>query len=136
MKGYLLDTNIISELRKGARCDRGVRDWFEAVDGESLYLSVLVLGELRNGIERIRRRDPQAAQRLEAWLLRLRSQYRHRILPVTEEIANVGGLGLNQPIPSIDGLLAATALYHDFTLVTRNTDDVSRTPARALNPFA
>ena len=137
MKGHLLDTNVVSELRKGDRCNKGVRDWFADTDSEAIYLSVLVIGELRRGVERIRRRDSMAAQRLEAWLKRLKSQYRHRILPVNEEIAELwGGLGLSQPVPPIDGLLAATALYHDLTLVTRNTDDVSRTPARVFDPFA
>jgi predicted nucleic acid-binding protein len=136
VKGYLIDTNVISELRKGDRCNGGVRDWFTGVDGETVYFSSLVIGELRRGIERIRRRDPASAQRLEAWLKRLKSQYRHRILAVTEEIAELWGqFGIDQPVPPIDGLLAATALYHDLALVTRNTEDVSRTPVRVLNPF-
>jgi hypothetical protein len=137
VRGYLLDTNVISELRKGNRCNSGVRDWFAAVDSEAIYLSPLVIGELRRGIERIRRRDPASAQRLEAWLKRLKSQYRHRILAITEDVAELWGqFGIEQPVPPIDGLLAATALYHDLTLVTRNADDVARTPARVVNPFA
>jgi hypothetical protein len=115
--------------------------WFEEVDSEALYLSVLVAGEVRRGIERVRQRDMASAQHLEAWLLRLREDFSDRILAVTEEIAQLWGqLGLEQPLPPvmqhIDGLLAATALYHDLTLVTRNTADFQAAPVQLINPFS
>jgi len=137
VSGYLIDTNVISELRKGERCNPQVRQWIAAVDSDALYLSVLVIGELRRGVELIRRRDRTSAQRLEAWLARTKALYSERILPITSDISELWGeFGLEQPVPPIDGLLAATALYHDLTLVTRNISDVSRTPATVLNPFA
>ena len=111
--------------------------WFESVLDADIFLSVLVLGEVRRGIELCRRTDPQAAIALERWLKGLIQQYTARILPISLEIAERWGqLGLAQPLPSIDGLLAATALQHDLTLVTRNIADVERTGVQVLNPFA
>jgi toxin FitB len=134
--GFLIDTNVISELGKGDRANSGVREWFADAPADDLYLSVLVIGELRRGVELIRRRDPAAAQRLEAWLRRVLKEYSDHVLPVTEAVAELwGGLSLDQPLPPIDGLLAATAIYHDMTLVTRNEHDVERAPVRVLNPF-
>ncbi|MCP4677922.1 MAG: type II toxin-antitoxin system VapC family toxin [Deltaproteobacteria bacterium] len=136
MTGFLIDTNIISELRKGKRANKGVIEWFTSNESEAMYLSVLVIGELRRGIELIRQRDVSSAQHLEAWLLRLREDFSDRLMDVTEEIAELWGqLGLKQPLPPIDGLLAATAMYHGFTLVTRNVADVENSPVQLLNPF-
>ena len=136
MTRFLLDTNVISEFRKGARCDVHVRNWFEGVADESLFLSVLVVGEIRRGVELIRRRDPVAAGRLDGWLAGLIQQFRGHILPVSEEVADMWGkLCLEQPLPPIDGFLAATALCHGCTLVTRNVEDVTRSGVRVLNPF-
>jgi toxin FitB len=110
--------------------------WLEEVDDEDLHLSVLVLGELRQGIERLRGRDPAAAARLDRWFGRLSEGYAGRILPVDERVAQLWGrLNVPDPLPAVDGLLAATALVHELTLVTRNTRDVSRTGARVFNPF-
>ena len=78
MTRYLLDTNVISELRKKERCNPNVRSWFETVDDEAIFLSVLVIGELRSGVERIRRRDPQAASSLDNWLQKVVDNYRDR----------------------------------------------------------
>ena len=137
MSAFLLDTNLISELRKGARANAGVREWIDSVESDQLYLSVLVIGEIRRGIEQIRRRDPRSAQHLEAWLMHLREEFADRILGVSEEIAELwGGLGLDAPLPPIDGLIAATAMYHDLTLVTRNEKDVRRAPISSINPFS
>ena len=133
---WLLDTNILSELRKASRCDAGVTAWRRSVDPDSVYVSVLVLGELRRGIELKRRKDADAALALERWLHQLTQQYADRILAVDSAVADTWGrLAIPDPIPSIDGLLAATAMVHDLTLVTRNVDDVRRTGARCLNPF-
>ena len=132
---YLLDTNIFSELRKLAP-DEGVRDWFATVQSEQLFLSVVVLGELRHGLALKRRTDPSAAAKLAAWIDQVETLHKARILRVDRRVARLWAeLGVPDPVPPIDGLLAATALLHDLTLVTRNTRDVVRTGARVLNPF-
>jgi hypothetical protein len=134
--GYLLDTNVVSELRKGQRCNPGVAAWFAAVEDEDLFLSVLVIGELERGIARLRLRDGVAAGKLESWLANLVKTYEDRILPVTLPISRLlGGYGVQSPISTVDGLLAASAQHHGLTLVTRNTRDVSTTGIQALNPF-
>ena len=133
---YLLDTNVVSELRKGPRCNPGVAAWLADVD-EELYLSALVVGEIRLGIERVRRRDPAGASALDRWLTRIQTEYGHRVLPVTAEIAEAWGrLAAPVSLPVVDGLMAATAMVHGLTLVTRNVRDLSRTPAATLNPFS
>lgn len=134
---YLLDTNVFSELRKGARGDQSVRTWIAGVEDGELCTSVLVLGELRRGVENLRRRDPIASGVLDQWLHRLTQQFSPRILPIDLKVSDLWGrLNVPDPLPTVDGLLAATALSHDLTLVTRNTADVQRTGARLLNPFA
>ncbi len=133
---FLLDTNVISELRKGNNADKHVRDWFGTVDGEAVFLSVLSLGEIRHGIERVRRRDTTQAEFLEAWLNDLEVHMESQLLSVTQAIADCWGhLGVPDPVPDIDGLLAATALVHDLTIVTRNTKDFERTHVKLINPF-
>jgi toxin FitB len=133
---YLLDTNVFSELKKGPRGDQAVRTWFDRVDDGALFTSVLVLGELRRGIENLKRRDPVAAAALEQWLLRLTEQFSARILSVDAVVSDLWGrLNVPDPMPTVDGLLAATALAHDLTLVTRNTADVRRSGVKAVNPF-
>lgn len=133
---FLLDTNVISELRKGPRCNLGVSSWFEQVASEDLYLSVLTLGELRKGIENLRRRDASTAKALEAWLLEIESTYSERLLPVDQDVAEQWGrFSVPDPLPVLDGLLAATAHVHGLTLVTRNLKDVERTGVNCLNPF-
>jgi hypothetical protein len=137
MSDYLLDTNIISELRKGNRCDAGVRQWFEAADAGEMFVSVLVLGEIRQGIERIRLRDRASAQALEKWLRWISTEFADRLLPVDERVADQWGrLGLRQPAPVLDALLAATALVHDLVLVSRDEDGFRNTGVRSLNPFS
>jgi len=133
---YLIDTNVLSELRKGPRAHPSVRRWFEAVEDEAVFTSVLVLGELRRGVESIRRRDPVAAAALEQWLARLREQFADRVLPIDAATAERWGrLNVPDPVPTVDGLLAATALEHGMTLVTRNARDVERTGVPTSNPF-
>ena len=136
MRGYLLDTNVVSEIRKGVRANSSVVAWLQATEENELFLSVLVLGEIRSGIERIRSRDPRQAQALERWLLDLELNYSDRIVPITAAIADWWGrLSAGDPPSVVDCLMAATALEYDFTLVTRNTHDVARTGVRLLNPF-
>ena len=133
---YLVDTNVISELRKGTRADRRVTDWFAGVAEGDLYLSVLTLGEVRKGIERIRRRDQRAAAPLERWLRELLEAHRDRILPIDQAVAEEWGrLSVPDPLPVVDGLLAATAAVHGLVLVTRNVKDLLRSGVSLLNPF-
>ncbi len=114
----------------------GVRAWFENLEDDELFISVLVIGELRRGIERIRRRDLESADRLDIWLGRLTESYETRILPISPPIAERWGrLGVPDPVPVIDGLLAATALVHDLVLVTRKERDVRSTGVLVVNPF-
>lgn len=137
MSGCLLDTNVLSELRKGRRCDPGVNQWFVSVDDTELFTSVLVLGEIRKGIERIRPTDPSQARVLEKWLKETSEDYVDRILTVDERVADQWGrLGLNQPLPVLDALLAATALCHDLTLVSRDTRGFQAAGIQVLNPFS
>jgi predicted nucleic acid-binding protein len=132
---YLLDTNIVSELRRRTP-DPNVQAWFDSVRAEDLYLSVLTIGEIRQGVERLRLREPVAAEQLDGWLAGLVSAYRDRIVPVDAAIADRWGR-LNAPdrIPAVDGLLAATALAKEWTFVTRNVADVERTGVTTVNPF-
>lgn len=133
---YLIDTNVLSELRKGRRCDPHVSRWFSSIPDEEVFLSVLAVGEIRRGIERIRRRDARSARVLDAWLRRLLAGHRDRILAVDEAIAEEwGGLNVPDPIPVVDGLMAATARVHGLTLATRNVKDVARTGVPCVNPF-
>jgi predicted nucleic acid-binding protein len=133
---YLLDTNVVSELRR-PRPDNGVQAWFGSVGPADLWLSVLVLGEIRQGVEQLARRDADRAATYEKWLVELRELFDDRIVPVTAEITDLWGrLNVPDRLPAVDGLLAATALVHGWTLVTRNTTDVARTGVRLLNPFA
>lgn len=134
---YLLDTNVVSELRKKERCDGAVRRWFDAQRAETLFISVLVVGEIREGIETIRRRDPAAAGALDQWLAGLTSGFRERILPIGLEVAEIWGrMCADRPLPVIDGLLAATARHYRLTLVTRNVEDIAHLDVLWLNPFS
>jgi predicted nucleic acid-binding protein len=133
---YLLDTNVLSELRK-KNPDPSVAKWIKNNSRADFYVSALVIGELRNGIERIRVRDAAQSRVLEVWLDGVRQHYGDRILPVTANIAELWGR-LNvppTPPPIVDGLIVATALTHGLTLVTRNVADVVRTGVALVNPF-
>ena len=133
---FLLDTNIVSELRKMHRADPNVIAWVEATDAREMGTSVVVLAEIRRGIELNRRHDPEQAEALERWFGKMRSGIGDRIIPVDEPIAEQWArLNVPDPLPFIDGLLAATAIVRGLTLVTRNTADVARTGAKLLDPF-
>lgn len=132
---YLLDTNVLSETHK-LRGDEGVKRWISSAPAADLYLSVLVVGEVRRGIERLKRRDPRQAEVYEVWLTTVLSDYADRVLPVDAETANEWGrMSVPDPVPIVDGLMAATAKVRNMTFVTRNTRDVARTGVRLLNPF-
>ena len=133
---YLIDTNIISEVRKGARSDANVARWYEGIEDNSLYLSVLVLGEIRKGVEKIHLRDSSQARALEKWLTAVGKAFGERVLPVDSAVADEWGrMSASRPLPVIDGLLAATAKIHGMTLVTRNARNVAGLDVRILNPF-
>jgi predicted nucleic acid-binding protein len=134
---YLIDTDVISELRKGKRANPNVSSWFAALADEDVYLSVLTLGEIRKGIESIRRRDPKAAEALESWLGRVSEAHRDRVLDVDRAIAEEWGrLNVPDPLPVIDGLLAATAKVTGLTVATHNTDDIARSGVELVDPFS
>lgn len=134
---YLFDTNVISELRKGERAQTQLRSWYETIEPSDIYLSALVLGEIRKGAEKCRARQPEKARLLLSWLDRTTRAFDGRILGVNADIAlEWGRLSASRTIPVVDGLLAATAIVHDLTLVTRNAADTHGTGARVFNPFA
>ena len=133
---YLLDTNIISEVRKGERCDSRVSAWYASIADEELFLSSLVLGEIRKGIELARARDGEKAMVLERWLGHVETAFVGRVFGIDNAVADCWGrMAAVRPIPVIDGLLAATAVVNDLTLVTRNDRQVTGLGAALLNPF-
>ena len=134
---YLLDTNVISELRKGGRANHGVTAFFATLAAEDIYLSVVTIGEIRRGLENVRARgDREQAGRLEAWLDKVVTDFSDRILEFDLDCAQVWGK-LMSPHPQhpIDKQIAAIALIYDLTVVTRNTDDFVSSGVRKLNPF-
>jgi predicted nucleic acid-binding protein len=139
MSGYLLDTNCLSELVR-LKPEPRVTAWIEAVDETLLYLSVLTFGEIRKGLAAL----PQSKRRtnLETWLdVELRARFSGRILPIDIAVADRWGLlaartkAKGKPLSIIDGLLAATSLHYNLTLVTRNTKDVVATGVATLDPW-
>ena len=134
---YLLDTNFISEQRKGGRANHGVTAFFATLAAEDIYLSVVTIGEIRRGLENVRARgDREQAGRLEAWLDKVVTDFSDRILEFDLDCAQVWGK-LMSPHPQhpIDKQIAAIALIYDLTVVTRNTDDFVSSGVRSLNPF-
>ncbi len=133
---YLLDTNILSELVK-QQPNKKVLTWFDSVPNTSLYISVLTIGEIRKGIEKVQLSDRR--QILRTWLEHaLPDQFKDRILSIDQPVADKWGWLQNQikcTIPAIDGLIAATALHHDLCLVTRNEKDFDFEFLEIINPF-
>ena len=133
---FLIDTNVISEVRKGDRCDANVSAWYALIADEDLFLSTLVLGEIRKGVERARPRDAGKAAALERWLRDVETAFDGRVLGIDNAISDQWGrMSAIRPVPVIEGLLAATALTNGLTLVTRNDRDVAGLGAMVLNPF-
>jgi predicted nucleic acid-binding protein len=134
---YLLDTNVISELRKGSRAHANVVAWVEATDVYEMGTSVVVLAEIRRGVELKRRQDEAQGKALDRWFERMRTGLEDRVTIIDEPIAELWArLSVPNPLPFVDGLLAATALTRGLTLVTRNVSDVRGTGARTFDPFA
>ena len=133
---YLIDTNIISEIRKGERCDPNVSAWYASLADEDLFLSTLVLGEIRKGGELARPRAPDKAAALERWLREVEAAFDGRVLGIDNAISDQWGrMCAIRPIPVIDGLLVATCVINGLTLVTRNDRDIAGLGAVVLNPF-
>jgi toxin FitB len=133
---YLIDANVVSEVRKGSKCNPHVAAWFDPIDDESIYLSVIVLAEIRKGIEQARPKQPAKARALETWLCTLHRSFAERILPIDHAVADEWGrMSAKRSVPTVDALLAATAKVHGMTLATRNTADVADLGANVVNPF-
>ena len=132
---YLLDTNVVSEIRR-PRAAPQVVAWVRSVPSTDVFISVLVLGEVRTGIERLRKRDPAQAAVYHDWLKDLRGTFAERTIQVDGEIAeDWGRMNAADPMPIVDGLMAATAKVHGMVLVTRNVAHVARPGIRVLNPW-
>ena len=132
---YLLDTNVLSAVRKLSRFPR-LAEWLDSIDTDSMWLSTITMGEVERGIDRLRGHDPIQAVHLTAWRDAILEQHAARILPVTTEIAQRWGVLSNRiGHPSADLLIAATALEHGLTVVTRNVKDLMPTGAALVNPI-
>ena len=136
---YLIDTNVLSELRKKKDANKSVRAFFKDADskGDRLYLSVITIGELRRGIELIRHRgDTRQANALEKWINIILGDYQDNILDIDTETAQLWGK-LRSPYHenAIDKQIAATALIHNLTVVTRNVKHYNKTGVRVIDPF-
>jgi predicted nucleic acid-binding protein len=133
---FLVDTNVISEVGKGQGCDRNVAAWYRSVELGSVCLSVLAIGELRAGIERVRRRDPDRAARLDRALILTADMFADRIFGIDRRVAETWGrLNAERRVAAVDGLIAATALVHRMVVVTRNVRDFAAAGVELLNPF-
>ena len=136
---YLIDTNVVSELRKKEKANNGVLNFFLEANkhNESLYLSVITIGELRRGIERlIHRGDVKQANQLEQWLELILNEYENNLLAMDEQIAQLWGkLRVPHYEHALDKQISATAILNELTVVTRNIDDFRKTGAKILNPF-
>ncbi|PSL03591.1 hypothetical protein CLV30_10772 [Haloactinopolyspora alba] len=134
---FLLDTNVASEVRK-RRPDPGLAQWWQRAPATALFISALTVGELHRGVDRVRARGHHSqAESLSTWLAHITSHFADRVLAVDAAVAEVWGrMSPGQPVPTVDGLIAATAERHGLTLVTRNTRDVERTGVRVLDPFS
>jgi toxin FitB len=132
---YLVDTNVLSELQK-PRPEPNALAWFKSVPPNDVHVSVITLGEIERGIEKVRAADPEYASALEGWLQAVLDNYADRIVDVDAAIARRWGvLGHSHAHAPVDAMLAATAIERGLVLVTRNVRDIERTGVRWLNPF-
>lgn len=134
---YLVDTNVISEVRKGKKANAGVREFWQTVGEADLYISAQTIGEIRRGVENLKHRgDVPQSRKVEQWLDRIVDEYADRILGFDEECAQVWGKLMSpHKQHAIDKQIAAVALIHGLTVVTRNVDDFSGTGVGLRNPF-
>jgi predicted nucleic acid-binding protein len=132
---YLLDTNVLSETRR-RQADEQVISFLSEADPSTIYISVLTLGELRKGVARKSQTDPESAKRIGSWVEGLERSFSERILGIDSAIARLWGeLSAQRPRPVVDTLLAATAVVHELTLVTRNVSDMHDIPVNVLDPW-
>lgn len=132
----LVDTNVISELKRGRNAAPRVVAWFAAVPPEHVFTSVIVLGEIRRGIALVARRDRPAGEALERWYASVRESLGQRVLAVDEPVmARWAQISVPDMLPAYDGLIAATALTHDLIVATRNTQDYRRAGVEVINPW-
>lgn len=132
---FLVDTNVISETRRPERADPRVLEWLERVE-DDWWVSVITDYELEFGLAGILRRDPRQAAMLQAWLVRARSNYESKLLPITPEIGRIcARIQIPDRRPFTDAFIAATALHHGLTVVTRNVRDFDVPGLKVLNPF-
>ena len=133
---FLIDANIISEVRKGKHCNPALLDWWTDVEDDELWISVLVLGEMRIGVEMARSKDPMKSEALDAWHKKVLDNFADRILPVdlavVEEWWRICAI---RTVPTVDALLAATARSKHMTIETRNVKDFAGLNVQILNPF-
>lgn len=133
---FLIDTNVICEIRKGARADPAVRAWFLHHAARAHYLSVLTVGEIRRVVEQIRAKDPIKAAVLENWLSKIVAIFDGRILEIGLDEAEMWGrLNSQERLPDVDGLMAATAINRDLVVATRNVRDFVRSGVEVENPW-
>jgi hypothetical protein len=133
--GYLLDTNFVSESRR-ARPNAGVMKFLNENNPDRSFISAMTVGELRKGVAARRARDADAAGQIAEWVDRLETEFAERILVVDRAVARIWGeLSARRSLPVVDTLIAATALAHDLTVVTRNVRDIAATGATVLNPW-
>jgi predicted nucleic acid-binding protein len=136
---FILDTNVVSELRKGrqSKADPHVLEWAERADASALYISAITVLELETGVLRIERRDPRQGAALRTWLdEQVMTEFKDRVLPIDATVARrCAGLHVPDPRAERDALVAATALVHGMTVVTRNTADFVATGVTLLNPW-
>ncbi|MCY3636196.1 MAG: type II toxin-antitoxin system VapC family toxin [bacterium] len=138
---FVLDTNVVSELRKAAagKANPGVADWANSVSTPLMFMSVISLHELEHGVLLAERRDPNQGKILRSWLdSSVPAAFEDRLLPVTAEIAReAAALHVPNPAPFRDALIAATALHNDMTVITRNTSDFERfSNLNVTNPWS
>jgi len=132
----LVDTNVISELKRGRKAALPVVTWFESLLPENVFTSMIVLGEIRRGIELIARRDKLRSEALEQWYAMMRERLGSRVLAVDEPVMTIWArLSVPKVLPVYDGLIAATALLHGLIIATRNTQDYRRAGVEVINPW-
>jgi len=137
MSAYLLDTNILSEIRKGPlRANQATYQWWLSMRNEEVFLSVMTLGEIRKGIDRLRAKDISQSLILDRWFEEIKTTFASHLLEITPNIAECWGqLQAVRPLPDVDALIAATAIQHDLILVTRNEGDFTGLGLHIVNPF-
>jgi toxin FitB len=134
---FLLDTIVVSEMRRPARLPKPVADWFNAAYADAMFISVATLLEVEIGVRRLERRDPRQGAILRRWKnASLSTAFRERVLPLDQTIAErCAALHVPNPRPLLDSIIAATAIVHNLVLVTRNVGDFGGTGVRLLNPW-